>query len=87
MYDVYRTTFLEFLQAVYKLTEFSGEFASVFKNCGRTKKGQSRVAIMLQIGLPQIHDSAVDRYRINPLEASVLFSVSPPSQRDKTSFC
>ena len=55
LYDVYRPTFLEFLQAVYKLTDISGEFASVLKNCGRTKKDQSRVAIMLHIGLPQIH--------------------------------
>jgi hypothetical protein len=40
---------------------------------------------MLQIGLPQIHDSNVDQDKINPLEAFVLFSDSPPSQRDTTS--
>jgi len=74
------------LQPVYKLTDFSGELASVLKNCGRTKKDQSGVAIMLQIGLPQIHDSTVGWDRINPLEASVLFSVFPPNQRDMTSF-
>jgi hypothetical protein len=84
---VYRPTFFEFLQAVYKLNDFSAEFAPVLQNCGKTKKDQSRVAIMLQIGLPQIHDSTVDWDRINPLEASVLFSVSPPNQRDTTSFC
>jgi hypothetical protein len=86
LYDVYRPTFLEFLQPVYKLTDFSEEFASVLTNCGRTKKDQSGVAIMLQIGLPQVHDSNVDQDRISPLEASVLFSVSPPNQRDMTSY-
>jgi hypothetical protein len=84
---LYRPTFLEFLQAVYKLNDFPAEFAPVLKNCGKTKKDHSRVAIMLQIGLQQIHDSTVDRDRINPLKASVLFSVSPPNQRDLTSFC
>jgi hypothetical protein len=61
-----------------KLTDFSGEFDSVLKNCGRTKKDQIGTAIMLQIGLPQIHDSTVDRDGSKPLEASILFSVSPP---------
>lgn len=85
--DVHRPTFLEFLQVVDKLTDFSGEFASVLKNCGRTKKAQNGVAIMLQICLSQIYDSTVDRDRSKPLEASILFSVSPHNQREMTSFC
>lgn len=73
LYDVYRPTFLEFLHPVYKLTDFSAEFASVLKNCGRKKKDQSGVSIKLQIGLPQVHDSTVDRDRINPLQACLFF--------------
>lgn len=84
---MYKSTFREFLQAVYKLTDFSEEFASVLKHCKRTKKDQNGVAVVFQIGLPQIHGSTVDRDRINPLEASLLFSACPPNQRDMTSFC
>ena len=86
LYDVYGSTFLQFLQPVYKLTNFAGEFAYVLTNRERTKKDQSGVATMFRIGLPQVHGSTVDRDRINPLEASVLCSVSQTNQRDMTSF-
>jgi hypothetical protein len=38
LYDVYRPTFLEFLQAVYKLTDFSEEFASCLRTVGEQRK-------------------------------------------------